>query len=201
MPLVPTFLLPLGPFREPTFAQDLRPRSATTQTVERASSAPAEPTSVRISGAVHYLSTVGFKGGGRGLAFKPRPDGSPCPTADEYSDIRSGAAVTISAGSGDTLATVPLGEASRKTITTHSRSERNARADLIDGIFNLRVARTWNQLEISRLNIAHAKQTVFDLKHPNRWDFEGAKFVAVWCELPFATEEIPESDTFVSRGC
>ena len=156
---------------------------------------PSAP--VDVAGSVYYLFTGGFAGGGKDLRFRPKPDGSACPAQDSYNDVREGSAVTISSGTGDTLATVALGKPVTRVMTRHSEAERDERAALIDAIYNLRIARTWNEVKIERLSMAQAKQTLNDIKHPKQWDFEGAKWVAVWCELSFTAGEVPAADTYV----
>jgi hypothetical protein len=170
-----------------------------------APSAPApapepEPEQVDLSGSVSYLSNVGFTGGsGRDLSYKAPRDGSPCPPEKGYDDIVPGAAVTVSSGTDQTLATVALGTAGSATLTRSSPAERDARAALIDAIYGLRIAKTWNQLEQAQLYETQAKQRLYDLRHPGKWAFEGAQFVAVWCRLEFTVPDLPELNSYVVR--
>lgn len=173
--------------------------NVTEQTPSATSSSPT-PETLDVAGSVSYLSTVGFTGGsGRGLSFKAPRNGAPCPPEQGYDDVTPGAAVRITSGTDETLATVALGAAGAAAVTRHSVAERDARADLIDAIYGLRIAKTWNAVEQAQLYEAQAKQQLSDVRHPNEWGFEGAEFVAVWCRLPFTAAGLPALDTYVVR--
>lgn len=168
--------------------------------VPESASSSQSPETVDLAGSIAYLSTVGFTGGSlSGLSFKAPRDGAPCGPEQGFNDIRPGGAVTITSGTNETLATVALGNAGTVALTRHSQPERDARAELIDAIYGLRIAKTWNAVEQARLYEAQAKQHLYDLRHPKRWGFEDAKFVAVWCRLPFTAANLPSDETYVVR--
>jgi hypothetical protein len=175
-------------------------KTASTSPAPSIASTSTKPQTLPISGSVSYLSDVGFTGGsGRELSFRPPRNGSPCRAAQGFNDIAPGAAVTISSNTNQTLATVALRRAGTMTVTRHSTGERAARTDLIDSIYGLRISKTWNAVEQADLSLAQAKQHLYDDRHPNEWGFGGAKFVAVWCSLPFTAPHVPTRTTYVVR--
>lgn len=163
-------------------------------------SSPPPPEMLEVAGSVSYLSTVGFAGGSaRGLSFRAPREGAPCLSEAGFVDITPGSAVTVTSGTGETLATVALGESAVAVLTRHSEQERDARAELVDAIYCLRIAETWNALEQAELLEAQSKQKLYDIQNPDDWGFEGARFVAVWCRLPFAAPGLPAQDTYVVK--
>ena len=97
--------------------------------------------------------------------------------------------------SGRALATTPLGPGTTVRQVRATASERRDREDLVDSIYDLRIAKaSGDDVEVARLRLERAQLRLHDLDAgPTPQPFEGHAFEAVWCRLTFAFAGLPPS--------
>jgi hypothetical protein len=146
-----------------------------------------------VSGTVQFLDQVTFAGSIDGQPEYPPPaHGTACSGRDGYADLAAGATVIVASASGTVLATAELSGGTTVNEIKGTESERLAREDLIDAIYELRVAyANGDAVRVAQLNLDRANQRVADLDAGGTPPFEGHAFNATWCHLSFTTPPLP----------
>lgn len=176
----------------------VRPHPSTTRPAPTTSTTVPPPTTttpptVVISGTAEYLSDVSFQGSIDGQDMSLLANGAPCPARDGYSDLVAGGAVELGDSGGAVHAVTALGVGHIVNEVKSTQSERRARAELIDAIYDLRVAETDDPVQEAQLQLDRATQHLHDDQQPGPTPgpFEGHAFIATWCHLDFVGTPIP----------
>jgi len=149
-------------------------------------------------GKVSVLRTVGFSGSIDGQPDSPPVFGQPCSGTGGYGDIAPGGVVIITDPAGAAIATTQLGGGVTTSAVRKTESERVQREDLIDAIYELRIALVaGDPVRSAQLNLDRANVRLADLDNPDPVPpFEGHPFWAQWCDVSFTTPPLPDHPTY-----
>lgn len=176
------------------------PSSTATTAPAPTTAPPTAPPRLTLTGTVDVLDQVWFDGLPDELGgppYSPPPPGSSCSGRDGFADLAPGAPVLISEGSGAALASVQLGAGTRVHQVLNTESERRERDELIDSIFDLRVAIAGGDpVAVAEVEVARAEQQLADVGALPSAPFEGHPLAATWCRFTFTAPDLPLTDTY-----
>lgn len=182
------------PLTTPPSSTTISTTTAPPTTTTTAVPTTTAPPRLTLTGHVEVLDSVWFEGD---PGYAPPAPGSPCSGRDGFADIAPGGTVIISGANGSALATTTLAAGQIVHKVAGTEIERWQREDLIDAIYELRVAQAGRDpLAVAQLNVQRADLRVADLEAGGLPPFEGRAFQAAWCQVTFNPPDLPIEDAY-----